>query len=139
MIEEIKKRNASTPIQAPVYDQPLRHYNTQDAERVKIPIIDPDQAVENGVACPTCHDGHVHSVEPDGVSYKCTGPNCGKEYIMVDKTADYKCTNCGVPIKRPENEKSKMDACPFCKGKKAVKFDWGKVWKVQKPLIVPKR
>ena len=108
-------------------------------DRVKIPIVSPDQAAEDGIACPTCHDGHVHSVEPNGVSYKCTGPNCGKEYIMVDKAADYKCANCGVPIKRPEDEKLKMDACPFCKGKKAVKFDWGKVWKVQKPVMTAKK
>jgi Zn finger protein HypA/HybF involved in hydrogenase expression len=89
--------------------------------------------IEEPVVCPTCHTGHIHSVEPDGVSYKCT--DCGKVYIMVDTSADYKCANCGVPI----SEKLKMDACPFCKGKKAFKFDWGRVWKMEKPIMTIKK
>ena len=133
MIEEIKKRKAAIPPPSPVSLQPDGHVHTQ------IPIISPDQAVDDGIACPTCHKGHVHSVETDGVTYKCTGPDCGKEYVMVDKTADYKCVNCGVPIKRPEDDKLKMDSCPFCKGKKAVKFDWSKAWKVSKPIMAIKK
>src|SRR3972149_1192413 len=133
MIEEIKKRKAAIPPPSPVSLQPDGHVHTQ------IPIISPDQAVDDGIACPTCHKGHVHSVETDGVTYKCTGPDCGKEYVMVDKTADYKCVNCGVPIKRPEDDKLTIDSCPFCKGKKAVKFDWGKVWKIQKPVMGVKK
>lgn len=58
---------------------------------------------------------------------------------MVDKTADYKCVDCGVPIKRPEDDKLKMDICPFCKGKKATKFDWSKVWKVPKDTTSTKK
>lgn len=94
------------------------------------------------VDCPTCHKGHVHAMvtgagdgkKHDGVSYKCTGPGCGKEYIMVDKSADYKCANCNAPIKKPtdDNVAAGYDGCPFCHGKKAVKFDWNKVWSVTK-------
>lgn len=85
--------------------------------------------IEDIITCPTCHTGHVHYMQKDGVAYKCNGPKCGKEFIMVDKTADYKCAGCGAPIKKPEDDKLKMDACPFCHGKKATKFDWGKMWR----------
>ncbi len=129
MIEDIKKRRQPSPSE---------HVHTANTG-IQIPIVSPDQVLDDGIKCPTCHKDHVHSVEPDGVTYKCTGPNCGKEYVMVDKTADYKCVGCGGPIKRPEEENIKMESCPFCKGKKAVKFDWGKVWKVQKPTMSIKR
>lgn len=88
--------------------------------------------IEETAICPICHSGHIHSVEPGGITFKCT--NCGKEYVMVDKAASYKCANCGVPI----SEELKMDACPFCNGKKALKFNWAKFWKIQKPIIVVK-
>ncbi len=143
MIEEIKKRKASipSPVQTPIQDQiqTVEHAHNHTTGRLNIPIVSQDQVIDDGVSCPTCHNGHVHAVESDGVTYKCTGPNCGKEYVMVDKTADYKCVGCGSPIKKPEDEKMKMDSCPFCHGKKAVKFDWGKVWKVQKPSMLAKR
>lgn len=86
--------------------------------------------------CPTCHQGHVHKVETDksGLVYKCHGDKCGFEAVMVSKDADYKCVGCGAPIKKPEKEEyaKEMDGCPFCKGKKAIKFDWSKVWNVTK-------
>lgn len=84
------------------------------------------------INCPTCHTGHVHIVEPNGVTFKCTGPNCGKEFVMVDKSSDYKCTNCGGPLKKPEDDKIKMDTCPFCHGAKAVKYPWAKIWNTTK-------
>jgi DNA-directed RNA polymerase subunit RPC12/RpoP len=130
MIEEIKKRKVLTQVQAPVCNRPPRQYDEPNRDNTRIPIISPDQGVDDGVACPTCHNGRIRSIELGGVSYKCTGPNCGKEYIMVDKAADYKCVNCGIPIKRPDDGKIQLYACPNCKGKKAVKFDWRNVWKV---------
>ncbi len=91
------------------------------------------------IDCPICHKGHVHALIGDGkkhngVSYKCTGPGCGKEYVMVDKSADYKCTNCNAPIKKPTDDTvaAGYDGCPFCHGTKAVKFDWSKVWSATK-------
>lgn len=81
------------------------------------------------VPCPTCH-GHMHKLDGDGYTLKCTGDKCGKEFVMVDKSADFKCAGCGAPIKRPtEADKIKPDTCPFCHGKKAVKFDWNDAWK----------
>ncbi len=147
MIEEIKKRKAltSTPIQAPIQVpiqapiQTIEHEHDHTQKHLNIPIVSPDNVIDDGISCPTCRNGHVHAVESDGVTFKCTGPNCGKEYVMVDKSADYKCVGCGSPIKRPEDEKMKIDSCPFCHGKKAVKFDWGKVWKVQKPAMMIKK
>lgn len=88
-----------------------------------------EKAKHDDVLCPTCHDGHVHRIETNGLSVKCTGPNCGKEYVLVDKTADYQCATCGVPIKKPNDPKS-IEGCPFCSGKKAFKYDWSKTWKV---------
>jgi DNA-directed RNA polymerase subunit RPC12/RpoP len=135
MIEEIKKRKATN-----IPDQHL-----EQPSQPHIPLISPDQAIDDKdiIKCPTCHNGHIHNMETDGVSYKCTGPECGKEYVMIDKSADYKCVGCGAPIKRPEDEKLKIDSCPFCKGKKAVKFDWNKLWKLKPQMAmtapVPKR
>lgn len=84
---------------------------------------------KDDILCPTCHTGHVHRVESNGLSVKCTGPGCGKEYVMVDKAADYQCSTCGVPIKKPSDPKS-IEGCPFCGGRKAFKYDWSKTWKV---------
>lgn len=86
------------------------------------------------VLCPTCETGHLHSFGQgkgieSGITYKCSTDGCGKEFVMVDKAADYKCVGCGVPIKKPERENIKLDGCPFCGSSKAIKFDWGKLWK----------
>lgn len=97
------------------------------------------------INCPTCHSGHMHALTKDmgnmgkdgkkshdGVSFRCTGPECGTEYVMVDKKADYKCSNCNAPIMKPKDEKTSeaYDGCPFCHGAKAIKHDWSKTWKV---------
>lgn len=98
---------------------------------------------EDIINCPTCHTGHMHALTKDmgkdgkkhnGVSYKCTGPGCGNEFVMVDKKADYKCSNCSAPIRKPvdESKATEYDGCPFCNGKKAVKFDWNRLWSVTK-------
>lgn len=86
------------------------------------------------INCPNCRSGHIHALmtgegkKYDGISYKCTGPDCGKEFVMVDKSSDYKCSTCNAPIKRPEGRD--LDNCPFCKGTKAMKFDWSRLWDV---------
>lgn len=84
------------------------------------------------IDCPTCKS-HVHKVEEDksGMVYKCTKEGCGFVSVMVRKDSDYKCNNCSMPIKKPEDS-AKMEGCPFCKGTKAVKHDWSKVWGVVK-------
>ncbi len=86
---------------------------------------------KNDILCPTCHIGHLHKMEQTGLTVKCVGDKCGKEYVLLDTTADYRCQNCGIPLKKPEDPKS-LDGCPYCSGKKAVKFDWGKIRKVIK-------
>lgn len=98
---------------------------------------------EDIINCPTCHSGHMHALTKDmgkdgkkhnGVSYRCTGPGCGNEFVMVDKKADYKCANCNAPIRKPidDSKATEYDGCPFCSGKKAVKFDWNRLWSVAK-------
>lgn len=105
--------------------------------------------IDNIVDCPTCGEGHVHKMQGVGVGggvggvssggvssggigsggvgarYKCTGPNCAEEYVLVDPASDYECKDCGSPFKKPVNEKIAKDVtCPFCNGTKMVKFDW---------------
>ena len=131
MIEEIKKRRSTIASAQPSPTTPM--VPTVDRYKTSVPIISPEQAVddEDMIKCPTCHTGHVHALKSDGLVYKCTGPDCNEEFVMVPKTAGYKCAGCGGPIKRPEDPKYNLDACPFCGGKKAVKFNWGKLWKAK--------
>jgi predicted RNA-binding Zn-ribbon protein involved in translation (DUF1610 family)/DNA-directed RNA polymerase subunit RPC12/RpoP len=93
-----------------------------------------DNHTHDGISCPTCKGGHVHKVESDksGLVYKCHGDKCGFEAVLVPMTADFKCNGCGAPIKKPDDpvKEKEMEGCPFCKSKKAFKFDWGKLWKV---------
>ena len=86
---------------------------------------------KNDILCPTCHTGHLHKMEQTGLTVKCVGDKCGKEYVLLDTTADYRCQNCGIPLKKPEDPNS-IYACPYCSGRKAVKFDWGKIRKIVK-------
>lgn len=84
---------------------------------------------DNAIDCPTCGHGHVHRMqgvgEGVGGRFKCTGPDCKEEYVLVDPASDYKCTKCGLPHKRPVVEDiGKKAACPFCTGTKMVAFDW---------------
>jgi len=94
---------------------------------------------ENDILCPTCHtegrSGHIHRAETDksGLIYRCNDGKCGFEAVLVPKNSDYKCANCNVPIKKPENEEhSKEMKCPFCKGTKAARFDWSKLWNLKR-------
>ncbi len=84
---------------------------------------------KNDILCPTCHTGHLHKMEQTGLTVKCVGDKCGKEYILLDTTADYRCQTCGIPLLKPEDPAS-IDKCPYCHGRRAVKFDWGKIRKV---------
>lgn len=98
---------------------------------------------EDIINCPACHVGHMHALTKDmgkggkkhnGVSYKCTGHGCGNEFVMVDKKADYKCSNCNAPIRKPvdESKATEYDGCPFCNGTKATRWNWQKLWDVKK-------
>jgi DNA-directed RNA polymerase subunit RPC12/RpoP len=84
---------------------------------------------ESIIDCPTCGVGHVHKlqgVEDGGIGkYKCTGPDCKEEYILVDPASDYMCKTCSMPHKRPKNQDiSKKLVCPFCGGKSMTAYDW---------------
>lgn len=75
--------------------------------------------------CPTCkgHTLHVH----ENIA-KCDGPNCGKEFLLQersDKRKDYFCTTCGYALTKDEATALKEKSCPMCnKGKKLLDFDW---------------
>ena len=105
----------------------------EKAEKEKTTII------ENDLLCPTCHtegrSGHIHRAETDksGLIYRCSDGKCGFEAILIPRNSDYKCTNCNVPIKKPEKEEhAKEMKCPFCKGTKAARFDWSKLWNLKR-------
>jgi hypothetical protein len=78
------------------------------------------------VDCPTCK-GHALQVKDD--TAKCTGPNCGKEYLLVPKSPirkKYMCTKCGHTISKEEVEAvKKKDSCPLCnKGTSFLDINW---------------
>lgn len=93
-------------------------------------------ATEKDLLCPNCHQGHVHKIETDksNLIYRCNDGKCGFEAVLVPKDSDYKCVGCGSAIKRPENieHAKEMDGCPFCGNKRAIRFDWSKLWNVKK-------
>lgn len=76
------------------------------------------------IDCPTCHrgnnghEGHVHKLKNDKGILKCTGPDCGSEYIIVPKVqAEYICETCGAPhlkIDTRNKELRKSDVCLGC-------------------------
>ncbi len=92
---------------------------------------------EDDVFCPTCNKGHVHKLDSSGLTMQCTDGNCKEKFFVIPESADYQCTNCGYPIKKPSDDKT-IDACPFCKnnmaqpiinGKPTIKFDFSKLKK----------
>jgi len=92
---------------------------------------------EDDVFCPTCNKGHVHKLDNSGLTMQCTDGNCKEKFFVIPESADYTCTECGYPIKKPSDDKS-IDACPFCKnnmaqpfvnGKPTIKFDFSKLKK----------
>lgn len=83
---------------------------------------------EKEVSCPTCHKGHVHVLKGTSPGkVKCTGDECGTEYALIPDNADYKCTTCGLPHKRPAKELEEKDNCPFCSSQEFVQYDWSKL------------
>lgn len=115
-----------------------------DSEKDKAIVAEKEKVerekAEKDILCPTCHtegrSGHIHRAETDksGFVYRCNDKGCGFEAILVPKDSDYKCVGCGSPIKKPKNVEhaKEMDGCPFCHGKRAIKFDWSKLWNVKK-------
>lgn len=109
----------------------------ESEDKDKMTVAEKEKAEKDRLAkdilCPTCHKGHVHKVETDksGLVYKCHGDKCEWEAVMVPKNSDYKCSGCGMAIKKPEDPTA-IDGCPFCHGTKAVRFDWSKIWNVKK-------
>jgi len=119
-----------------------------DKELVKEPVKEPvkelvkelikePEHVHDDIFCPSCQKGHIHKMESSGLKMKCTDGTCGEEFFVIPKSADHSCSNCGFPIKKPEDE-TKIDACPFCKntlanpfsnGKPSIKFDFTKMKK----------
>lgn len=84
--------------------------------------------------CPTCK-GHTLKVE--GVSAKCNGPNCGKEYLLEEKRKkitnkserkDLLCTTCGHTMSEHEIKGKNYDTCPLCEsGKGVMKINWDEI------------
>ncbi len=95
-----------------------------------------EEKSHENVDCPTCGTSHVHKVIGNGLTLKCTGDKCREEFVMLSKSADHSCINCGLPLKKPPEGK-KLDTCPFCgsgkgadifvKGEPQLKFDFTKL------------
>ncbi len=113
-IEEIiKKMKDKVPERIVKHEEPVK-------EPVKEPVVEHNH--EDDVFCPTCNKGHVHKMESNGLKMKCTGKDCGEELFIIPKSADFACTNCGFPIKKPADDKV-IEGCPFCHNSKAAPFD----------------
>ncbi len=71
----------------------------------------------SAVPCPTCHThDHQHILRPTNKgTLKCSGDDCGEEFVLLPKAPDYKCTNCGTVHKKPAEAKDD-DRCVFCNG-----------------------
>lgn len=84
---------------------------------------------DSGVFCPTCDQGkHEHKVSFGNAGSgklvgKCTGDECGEEFILVPKKPDYACTTCGLPFKKDINEKNDIKSCPLCGNVRTLGFD----------------
>lgn len=83
--------------------------------------------------CPACK-GHTLTVKED--TAKCTGPNCGKEFLIVEKVKNiekdkkkYVCATCGYSVSKADAEKIRQkDVCPSCGiGKAFFDLAWDKL------------
>lgn len=93
-----------------------------------------DHIHEGGMGdCPTCK-GHTLSVKDDNI--KCTGPGCGKEFLLTEKVKNierdkkkFVCATCGHSVSKAEAEKIKQkDVCPSCGiGKAFFDLAWDKL------------
>lgn len=75
-------------------------------------------------SCPTCHK-HEIKVNSNKMTGVCTGEGCNAEVAIVPKNSDFKCLNCGIPIKKPKE--GSLEGCPFCGNDKATEFDWSPI------------
>lgn len=92
------------------------------------------QHIDLASDCPTCR-GHTLKVE--GITAKCTGPNCGKEYLLLEKIKkiedkskrkDLLCTTCGHTMAEHEIKGKNYDTCPLCeRGKGVMKINWAEI------------
>ncbi len=114
----------------------IRKIKEKSSEKISEKKEKVEEKLHEDVNCPTCGVGHVHKVVSNGLTLKCTGDKCGEEFVMLSKSADHSCRNCGFPLKKP-SEGKKLDACPFCnsskgadifeKGEPQLKFDFTKL------------
>lgn len=86
---------------------------------------------EDDIDCPTCHKGHVHKLKNEAGTYKCTGPECGKEYHLISTTPEFQCINCGTPVDKPaKKELENTYVCPTCGKDHFKEFDKRKIKKI---------
>ncbi len=127
--ETIKKHLGSKGLQDAELKAKISKIVEETQEQREKALKESDKNNKEGFKCLTCGD-HVHETVVKGSRVKCVGPNCGKEYEMVDLTSDLQCAGCGAPLKEDIVVKTN-DECPFCGSKKARKFNWGKAgWKI---------
>ena len=111
--------------------QEIKDEKTEQKEETKTTkeIPEHEKHIHDDISCPTCIKGHIHKLEGVGNGkVKCTGDKCGIEYALIPTIAEYKCTNCGSPHKKPI-ESTDLDSCPFCNNKEFAKVDWNKLRK----------
>lgn len=87
---------------------------------------------EDGSDCPTCGPkGSKHTIKIVGRVAKCTGPDCGNEYLLEQRIKnpdksnrkDLLCTTCGHSMN--EEEIKGKETCPLCGiGKGVMKVNW---------------
>ena len=97
-----------------------------DKEREKLQ----KEKEESELDCPLCsgtkHE-HKHLLKKtEKGTLKCSGEGCNTEYLLIPKDADYKCSGCGLPKKKPLEENPE-DNCPYCNSKTFLKYDWSKI------------
>jgi hypothetical protein len=105
----------------------IEHIHTHVTEKVT-----EKEKPEDGSDCPTCGPkGSKHTIKIVGRVAKCTGPDCGNEYLLEQKIKkpdkskrkDLLCTTCGHSMSE-EDIKGK-ETCPLCEtGKQVMKVNW---------------
>lgn len=87
---------------------------------------------EDEIDCPTCHKGHIHKLKEEEGIFRCTGPDCGKEYHLLSTTPEFQCINCGTPVDKPSKEFEDKYSCPTCGKNHFKEFDKKKIKKLKK-------
>lgn len=94
--------------------------------------VDTHKHENEDIDCPTCKTGHVHKLKEKEGMFKCTGPDCGKEYHLISTTPDFQCVNCGTPVDKPlSKELEDKYSCPTCGKDHFKEFDKRKIKKVK--------